>query len=325
MISATDREASAAPEILEAPAAENRPAADLYDQEDSDNVCFLCGNPRYEPLFEPRHFGFPIRFQRCACGLVKQTPMPNRRFFEWFFNSDLFFSAKDKKSDQIWGFYDYFKDEPCRLATSKARYRRLEPYLGEGKLDIMKIGPSTGTFLYVASQHDHHAIGCDVSANFVDYAKKNYGIQIDHGRYEEMGYPDSSFDVILLFNVIENVPNVPEFLQAIHRTLKPGGRFVFNYVDMKGNLVGALQKERYFIYRPPICYVHDRHSVNLMLERFGFEPVKVLRDWRYMHLEKILSLLDWMRVLGVAKRLRLDQWMFPIYAYPSRIVVARRS
>lgn len=152
---------------------------DFYDLEDSDNVCYLCEQPSYSLLCKVTHYGFPIRFQKCQCGLVKQTPMPNERFFEWFYNSDLFFSSRKSGERETWGYYDYFSDESSRLATSKWRYKKLRHLFEIGRpLEIMKIGPSTGTFLYVAKQYGHHAVGCDVSSVFVKYAKDTYDVEI---------------------------------------------------------------------------------------------------------------------------------------------------
>lgn len=99
---------------------------------------------------------------------------------------------------------------------------------------IMKIGPSTGTFLHVSQLAGHKALGCDVSDRFKQYARDNYDVPIDHGRFERMGYDDEQSDAILLFDVIENVPNIEEFLKAIQRTLAVGGHFIVNHVEMKG-------------------------------------------------------------------------------------------
>ena len=308
-----------------APRGPGAPPPEFYDAGDSDNRCFHCGNPSYTLVHEVRHFGFPFRFQRCRCGLVKQTPMPNERFFEWFFNSEVFFSARRSGKDRIWGFYDYFADEPCRMATSRLRWRRIAPLLPRGeRLRILKIGPSTGTFLAVAQEHGHEALGCDVSSRFVEYARENYGVRIDQGRFERMGYPAASFDAILLFNVVENIPDQAEFLSEVHRVLKPGGLFLLNFVDMKGNAIAALQGSRYFLYRPPICYGFDRETLPRVLRASGFETVRRLRDIRYLHLEKIATLLGWRWLHRAATALRVHRVVFPIYAYPSRILVTRR-
>jgi 2-polyprenyl-3-methyl-5-hydroxy-6-metoxy-1,4-benzoquinol methylase len=87
----------------------------------------------------------------------------------------------------------------------------------------MKIGPATGTMLYVLRQHGHRVLGCDVSNQFAEYARSNYRVEIEQGRFEKKSYEDGRFDITLLFNVIENVPNQVEFLKAVHRTLKDGG------------------------------------------------------------------------------------------------------
>lgn len=303
-----------------------QPPSDFYDHADSDNVCYLCGNPRYQLLYEVTHYGFPFTFMRCQCGLVKQTPMPNERFFDWFFNSELFFSSRQTGKSEIWGFYDFFKDEACRLATSKRRYGTLRKFFDRDRpLEILKIGPATGTFLHVANQHRHHAIGCDVSERFVNYARERYGVQIDHGRFERMSYADHQFDAILLFNVIENVPNQVDFLTAVHRVLKPGGLFILNFVDEKNNFVAALQKQRYFLYRPPVCYIYSRPVMQQVLEKFDFATIACYRDIRYMHIEKLSTLLGWKWPLAIARSLRIQRLPFPIYAYPSRILVARRG
>lgn len=300
------------------------PSAEFYDHTDSDNVCFLCNHPAYDLRYEVTHFGFPFRFKQCQCGIIKQTPMPNKQFFDWFFNSELFISAKQSKSAKIWGFYDYYKDEPCRLATSKYRYKKLSGIFGSRRpMKILKIGPSTGTFLYVANQHGHHAIGCDVSTQFVDYAKENYGVHIDNGRFEHMAYADGSFDAIMLFNVIENIPNQAEFLNAVGRKLKPNGYFILNHVDVEHNLIEKLQRQKYFMYRPPICYIYSTRVLDQVLDKFGFSVTDRFRDIRYLHIEKILSLLGWHAPLVAAKAIGLHRVMFPVYAYPSRITVAR--
>lgn len=300
------------------------PSPEFFDQNDSDNVCYLCENPRYRPLHHVTHYDFPFLFQECECGLVKQTPMPNEKFFEWFFNSDVFFSSKKSKKSHIWGYYDYFADEPNRLATSQWRYRKLEHLFQNGPLNIVKIGPATGTFLHVAQQHGHKVLGCDVSAQFAQYAREHYNVQIDQGRFEKQPYADGQFDVVMLLNVIENVPNQVEFLNAIHRTLKPGGYFVLNYVDMQNNLIAGLQKSKYFLYRPPVCYTYTTPVMQRILEKFGFEIVEVHRDVRSLNIEKMITLMGWPRVLKLVRTLKVHRLSFQLYAYPSKIVVARR-
>ena len=300
--------------------------AEYYDQDDSTNVCYLCGNPRYVEHYRVTHFDFPFVFQQCqTCGLIKQTPMPNEAFFDWFFNSDVFFSSKKTGKGYIWGYYDYFADEPYRLATSQWRFKRLRTWFDQKgqPLDIMKIGPATGTMLHVAKQQGHRVLGCDVSNRFAEYARTTYGVEIEHGRFEQKGY-DGQFDMVLLFNVIENVPNQVEFLEAVRRALKDDGLFIFNYVNMWNNLVATLQKSKYFIYRPPICYAYTRPVMEQIMDKFGFDILATYRDIRVMDVQKIVTLLGWQWALRLSQALHINRVAFPVYAYPSQIVVARK-
>ena len=301
------------------------PRPEFYNLNDSTNCCYLCGQPNYNLLFDVKHFDFPFEFQECQCGMVKQTPMPNEQFFDWFFNSDVFFSSKETDKDHIWGYYDYFADEANRLATSKWRFKKLSHLFEKGPLNIMKIGPATGTFLHVAQENGHNVLGCDVSDTFAQHAINTYKVKIDQGRFEKQAYKDGQFDAVVLLNVIENVPNQLEFLESIHRTISPGGHFIFNYVNMSGNLIAKFQKSKYFIYRPPICYTYTEPIMRKVLDKIGFELVETHRDVRCLNVEKILTLLGWKSLLKLARAMKLNKLSFLLYAYPSRIVVARKK
>lgn len=298
---------------------------EYYDDNDSDNVCFLCNKPNYTIKFNITHFDFPFTFKTCQCGLEKQTPMPNEKFFNWFFNSEIFLSSKKTEKDYVWGFYDYFKDESSRMATSKRRYSALKKYFTSSKpLNIMKIGPSTGTFLHIANNHNHNASGCDISTKFTNYAKEKYNVIIDNGRFEQMDYEDEKFDVIMLFNVIENIPNQDEFYRTVRKKLKKGGYFIFNFVNMENNIIAKIQKSKYFLYRPPICYGFTLNVINKIMKKYEFKMIENKPDVRFMHLEKILTLLHWNWLLPIVKKLKIHNINFPIYAYPSRIVIVQK-
>ena len=303
----------------------NIPPAELYDEDDGVTKCFLCGNPNYKSFIKVEQYGFPVVYMRCGCGIIKQIPMPNEKFFDWFFNSESFFSSQKNQGNKIWGYHDYFADEANRLATSRWRYRRLSKYLdADNPLQIMKIGPSTGTFLHVAKQHGHNVLGCDVSDRFRTVAKETYGVDVDLGRFEKQGYKDEQFDIVLLLSVLENVPNQQDFLSAIQRTVKIGGYFIFNYVEMKNNIIAGLQKEKYSLYRPPIVYMYDHKVISRLLEKYGFEKRENIADMRVMNFEKIITLFGWQWLWRVVKALHIHRISFPVYAYPSRIIVAQR-
>lgn len=46
-----------------------------------------------------------------------------------------------------------------------------------------------------------------------------------HGALEEAPVPEKAYDLAVAYNVVEHVADPVAFLKAVHRTLKPGGRF----------------------------------------------------------------------------------------------------
>jgi len=299
---------------------------EYYDHLDDARRCFHCNDPRYHHYQKVIRYPFPFDFYRCECGLVKQIPIPNKKFFDWFFDSDLFLSSKNSNVRELWGYYDYLADEHLRIKTSQKRYQILRQYFNSDQpLKILKIGPTTGTLLHLLQNEGHECMGCDASSRFIDYAKSKYNVRIDHGRFEQINYANQSFDVILLFNVIENIYNLDEFLKTVESKLKPGGKFILNFVDMTHNWIAKLQKNRYFLYRPPVCYIFTYCVLKSVLLKYGFTIVESLPDMRHLSLEKILALLGKYNLLKISQLMKLNKISFNVYAYPSRILVGQKE
>lgn len=306
-----------------------KPEDEYYDHNDSDNRCFLCGKPNYKKRANVSHYGFPILFKECQCGLVKQTPMPNKDFFSWFFNSSVFYSSHKTRKKNIWGYYNYFSEESSRLRTDNWRINKLRKHFEElnkdlSKIKLLQIGSGGGSFLYMCKKIGIDAKGIDISQGFAEFASKTYNVEVDVGRFEDTNYNDEEFDVIALFNVIENVPNQQEFLTAINRKMKKNGLFVLNFVDTNNNIIESIQKEKYFLYRPPVTYIFDSPVLCRVLHKFGFKQIGLFHDIRVLELEKILTLLRLNWLQKIMEIFGLSKIQFRLWAYPSRVVIAKK-
>ena len=259
--------------------------------------------------------------------MVKRTPMPNLKFFEWFFNSDVFFNARRTGKKQIWGFYDYFSDEPCRMATSRHRYRRLSRHFKPGaRLRMLKIGPSTGTFLKVAANTRHDAIRCDVSSRFAGYAEDQYGIRIDRP-IREAGLRRCGVRRRAPLQRGRERPQPARVPRGSEPRSPDRGLFIlpFPCVDMKGNLLARLQKERCTSCSGrPSANVFDRDVMTRLLRQYGFESPSSGSVTCGTCMEKISTLLGWRWLHWITRTIRIHRIVFPVYAYPSRLVVARK-
>jgi len=77
--------------------------------------------------------------------------------------------------------------------------------------------------------------GIDISKNMIDQArriaseKEIDNVEFQYGDVEKIGFPDSTFDVVLCNMSIPFFPNKPKAFSEMSRVLKHGGQYAFTY------------------------------------------------------------------------------------------------
>lgn len=97
---------------------------------------------------------------------------------------------------------------------------------------ILDVGCYKGSLLHNLRRHGYQNIqGVDTEDGCIARGQQQYpdiadSIQQYDG--ERLSFDDETFDGILMFDVIEHIPKLPEFLeQNVYRCLRPGGMFIF--------------------------------------------------------------------------------------------------
>ena len=93
---------------------------------------------------------------------------------------------------------------------------------------LLDVGCSTGSFLYAMRNRGWQVQGVEPVAYAAEQARQDFGLEIYTGVLETAVYPDSSFDVVTLWDVLEHVPDPKATLAETARILKPGGLLVFS-------------------------------------------------------------------------------------------------
>jgi len=88
---------------------------------------------------------------------------------------------------------------------------------------ILDVGCGHGFFLNECKKNDWECRGIDVSKKSIEYAQREFDFQVECKTLEQSAFSSGSFDVVILWNVLDEVPSPTELLEEIYRIIRPGG------------------------------------------------------------------------------------------------------
>ena len=279
-------------------------------------TCAVCGSEREEELIMvDKYREGSLRFVRCLeCGLIYQNPRPTQESLDNFFSSESFVSSKhaDQDDNAIVGYYDYLRDEPFRMKLAAYRLRKVEAFFPKKtKLRILKIACGTGSFIKVANDKGHEALGLDGSDFFVKVAREHYQVPMIHSTLEKADLTDKRFDAILFLGALRNMYDLKVVFDKIRTGLAPDGLFIFNYFDVD-NILARIQKSNYWLFRPPAIYHFTKQKMQDMLRHFGWEIVAHRQDIQYTNLAKLFGFLGFKSLWWLVEKLHLHYLVIKI-------------
>jgi len=112
-----------------------------------------------------------------------------------------------------------------QLAMQYCRYR-LAGDMGEGRA-ILEIGCGSGMGLAYLRQRAARVVGGDYTQALLDEARAHLErAPVARFDAQALPFPDASFDVVLMLEMVYYIPDLDRALAEARRVLKPGGRFL---------------------------------------------------------------------------------------------------
>ncbi len=225
-------------------------------------ICPLCRSDA-APTLVMRTATLPL--VRCPrCRLVRVDPMPTSKETLAQYD-DTYFRNEER------GYVHYLEDEAVFRAEFRRRLHTLRAAGARGKL--LDVGCATGALLREARALHFDPSGLEPSQETAAIARERSQCPVQTLSLEAAVFARATYDVIVMFDVLEHVADPVAAATKLRRALKPGGIFAVTVPDYGGWWARA--SGRYWPMITPWEHLvyFTRETVRATLHAAGLEGV----------------------------------------------------
>ena len=235
--------------------------------------CIACGagnGPYIDEIWDDR-YGSPGKFSilKCAsCGqmvtspLLEETDLP-ALYSSYYPRRDVDFNALRKEADAV--LADGAKQKRYREGTDNQGHYLVQP--GQRVLDI---GCGSCVSLLEIRNLGGEAFGIETDPN-VRAIADHFGLTVHIGSIHDNPFPGIDFDLIVLNQVIEHVPDPVALLKLVRGRLRPGGKVILSFPNAE-SLNKKISGRKWINWHIPYHLHHyNKTSFPLIAKRAGYK------------------------------------------------------
>lgn len=277
------------------------------------SACPLCAGARLDHAFTAGR----QRLVRCAgCALLMSDPQPSGAELAAIYDADYFLGAPTPEG----------RAQMARLkgATARGYLGDLRRYRGPHGGRLLEVGCGTGDFLAEARDAGFDVAGVEVSPDAARVARERVGADaVRVGELADVAAQLGTFDVCVLWDVLEHARNPLDLLQSVRALLRPGGVLALATPSLD-SWSARLLGERWMEVKPEHLFYFDRRTVQGALFRAGFEGVVLRPGFKVLSLDYVARHFDRFAVPGFTPLLRLLRRLVPPFLghRPVRVVAS---
>ena len=181
---------------------------------------------------------------------------------------------------------------------------------------ILDVGCGAGYLLSLFKEMGWETYGVEVSPLAGKIAKEK-GINIYEGELYETGLIDKYFDVIVLNHSLEHMYNPTKLLLEVNKILKDDGILIIGVPNIKSMEARIFKKNWGSIRAPQHLYHFSESTLNLLLDKCGFNLKKIWFDPNP-------EVLIW-QIFGIKNKILKTRIKFFLYAllYPFTMILSK--
>jgi len=162
--------------------------------------------------------------------------------------------------------------------------------------DLLEIGCGHGEVLLEARKRGFRVSGVELSAHAAALANRCLGAQaVSVGAVETLPFALDHFAAVLAADVIEHVRDPEDWLLRIHKLLIPGGILLLIAPSLD-SWTRRLMRSRWMEYKVEHLYYFSARSIRLLLERCGFDEIRISPNRKVLTIDYLSRHFDRFRV-----------------------------
>lgn len=285
--------------------------------------CYLCHSGKIKTAFVKNGYTY-VRCQNCGLyRLVLQEPY--QKFLNRYYEQGYFCGDPD-----CCAYVDYWGDRHAIQKNMRVYRDQIKKFKTRGKL--LDVGCSMGLFLELAQEAGFDSSGIDVSEYALRQAKKRFAGQVWRTELAKANFPNRSFDVITLFDVLEHLQDPRRELKKAQQLLKDDGILVFETGNLESFWARRLGRNWHFFAPPQHLYAFGASHLETLLDQAGFTIALLTPHNKWITLRYLLHLASSIgQIPGTAKVYRLlnqtplAKWQIYLPLRDKVIVVAKKK
>jgi SAM-dependent methyltransferase len=141
------------------------------------------------------------------------------------------------------------------------------------KARILDLGCGAGDLLAALRKRGHSAIGMDIAHSALRSAAE-LNVPGVLGSYRQPPYRDGSFDLVMMFHVLEHIPDPDAAIKGARQMLRPNGRLLIQVPNADCMQFNILGKFWMGLDCPRHLYDYRRQDLENLLARNGFAVLR---------------------------------------------------
>lgn len=223
-------------------------------------ICYLCGNAKYTMIHDTIRYNLSSRPFRCDnCGFVflypRMTPEMEKEFYENKYRSEY----HTQHPEELW---------QTSIPEAKKRVARFTSLFSKDT-HLLEIGCASGYFLFEIKDYVKSVIGVELTKEYVEYAKSK-GLNVKESLDE---VPDNSYDLIVMFHILEHIDDPINFLKEVKKKLSQNGKLIIEVPNVDDILVSVYKIKNHLDFYWEIAhnYYFSKTTLGKVMEIAGYQ------------------------------------------------------